>query len=200
MSELFDSVFNYVDAYAVCDDGSTDNTIRILGSWQEYCTKPFKFTSISHTGLPETVKHKALQLVDTEWVLMLDCDERLSSETLSNIRTFIHQSYPIDYVYFRQHEIIDGRHVRTFQKCKLFKKASVQFPLNNIHADDQFTGNGTYMDNWVVEHRKTTQKQIQREKEYLSTYNKLFEEGHIDSGRREWLRNLHHYIKEEPHG
>jgi len=196
LPDLLEAVYPYVDAYAICDDESTDNTLVILGIWHEYSNKPFNFKIIPHTGLPETVKNEALSLVDTDWVLMLDCDERIEEDGLKRIKEWLdsEESKNIDYVYFRQLEAIDNQIVREFQKCKLFRKEAIRFPLANIHADDQFVGNGTYY-GWGVLHRKSSDKQKLREQEYLVTYKKLLDDGKIDVGRYTWLRNLHHFIK-----
>jgi glycosyltransferase involved in cell wall biosynthesis len=199
INDLLKSIHPYVDVIRVVDDGSTDRTGHILGYW--HFIDNFEFKTIPHTGLPETVKNEALQMVpkETDWVLMLDADERLDKDTLRSIRDWcLNDSQGTDYVYFRQLEIIDGQQVREYQKCKLFRPDAIRFPLNNIHADDQFVGNGTYHGGWTVYHRKTTDKQIQREIEYLSTYKRLLEEGKIDEGRYQWLINLHHYVR--PHG
>jgi len=189
---LLDHVRDYVDYCYVVDDGSTDGTARLLGEWEEW-EENLLYKVINHTGLPETVKNEALKLVpDGSWVLMLDADERFQTK-LSEIIRWVKSpaSEEIDYVYFRQLEIIDGNHVRTFQKCKLFRKESITFS-DGIHADDVFIGEGAYYD-WEVIHRKSSNKQRQREREYLETYKKLLDEGKIDNGRYEWLRNLHHY-------
>lgn len=199
IEDLLRSVHPFVDAIRVVDDGSTDSTGRILANW--YFIDDFDFKTIPHTGLPETVKHEALHMVppETDWVLMLDADERLSEETLAEVRHFADENpHSTDYVYFRQLEIIDGTVVREFQKAKLFRPDKILFPLNNIHADDQFLGNGVYNASWTVKHRKTTDKQIQREIEYLATYKRLLDEGKIDEGRYNWLVNLHHFVR--PHG
>lgn len=195
---LLTHVFDYVDGYRIVDDGSTDSTVAYLeGAFYSPWTDPypdFQYKTIPHTGLPETVKQMAVDWVpDGAWVLMLDADERLRPETLIEIKKFTSNPTDLDYVYFQQLEIIDGQHVRTFQKCKLFRKEAVSFPLDNIHADDQFTGNGEYKPDWVVFHRKTSDKQRLREKEYLGTYRKLLDDGKIDKGRYEWLIGLHHY-------
>lgn len=201
IDDLLFSINPHVDAIRVCDDGSTDLTPLKLESWRVR-NPNFNYKIIEHTGLPETVKNEALQMVPTgtDWVLMLDCDERLSEDTLKDIVTWTQSGYATDfsYIYFRQIEIIDGEPVREFQKAKLFRPKSIQFPLNNIHADDQFSGQGTYRGDWIVSHRKSTTKQIVRESEYLATYKKLLVEGKIDEGRYNWLVNLHHYVK--PHG
>ena len=196
--DLINSVWPIVDGYRIVDDSSTDGTSEILKMLAHDSLYDYKFKTIPHTGLPETVKNEAKEMVpDGAWILMLDADERLTPETILSIQDFFDtaEDDDWDYIYFNQMEIIDNKHVRTFQKCKLFRKENVQFPLNNIHADDQFTGRGTYRDDWVVHHRKSSTKQIKREIEYLDTYKKLLDEGKIDQGRFDWLRNLHHYVK-----
>lgn len=190
--DLLAHVQDYVDRLYVCDDGSTDATARLLGEWDAW-EKNLTYKVINHTGLPETVKNEALQMVPNgSWVLMLDADERFQTK-LSEIIQWVASpaSETVDYVYFNQYEVIDGIHVRTFQKCKLFRKESITFSTG-IHEDDRFTGNGDFF-KWEVVHRKSSDKQKQREREYLETYKKLLNEGKIDEGRYEWLRNLHHY-------
>lgn len=204
IADLIYHVQPYVDDIVIVDDESTDDTVLILDSFwtngADEFNPNFYYATVPHTGLPETVKAAALKLLkpDTKWVLMLDADERFVTP-LSEIVEWVKSpaSEAFDYIYFDQHEIIDGEHVRTYQKSKLFRKESIEFPLNNIHADDRFTGRGGYF-GWVVAHRKGSYKQIQRETEYLATYRKLLDEGKIDEGRYNWLVNLHHYVK--PHG
>lgn len=208
--DLLDHVKDYVYSMWIADDGSTDKTLELLKAYA-FSTfedgfsdggppvKTVKILELQHIGLPETVKHLAKEQVpDGSWILMLDADERLHPDTLAAIKkfTFSAEGLNWDYVYFNQLEIIDGVHVRTFQKCKLFRKEAISFPLNNIHADDQFDGRGTYKEDWLVFHRKTSDKQKQREREYLKTYKDLLDEGHIDEGRFNWLKGLHHYEKE----
>jgi glycosyltransferase involved in cell wall biosynthesis len=199
VEDLINHVYSYVDGIRLVDDGSTDGTYeRVLEYIEEQELENVEIKQIEHTGLPETVKNEALQLVPDGWVLMLDADERFAPSVLPTIFSWLNSplnTITYSYVYFNQMEIIDGAHVRTFQKSKLFKKDAVTFS-KGIHEDDVFTGEGLYRPDWVVYHRKGSNKQIQREKEYLETYKKLLEDGRIDEGRYNWLVNLHHYVKE----
>lgn len=201
LPDLIEHVAGHVDSICFADDGSTDETDTILHDYaQWYGEHNFDFRSISllHIGLPETVKNEALRLVidgDSGWVLMLDADERFAEGVLDRVVDWLLTSESINYThaYFQKLEIIDGRHVRTFQKSHLFRKGAIRFSTG-IHEDDQFTGNGIYKEDWIVLHRKTSDKQKQREREYLDTYDRLYEQGKIDEGRLHWLRGLHHYI------
>ncbi len=203
IADLIYHVQPYVDDIVIVDDESTDDTLKILDAFWTNGVEfndNFYYGMVPHTGLPETVKAAALKLVkpDTDWVLMLDADERFITplpEIIEWIKSPASEAF--DYVYFDQFEIIDGVHVRTFQKCKLFRRGAINFPLNDIHKDDELLGEGTFL-GWKVAHRKGSYKQIHRETEYLATYKKLLDEGKIDEGRYQWLVNLHHYVK--PHG
>ncbi len=197
--DLLEHVEPYVDGIYLADDGSTDNTKLLLLTYPRDIER-ITFTTMEHTGLPETVKNEALKMVpDDSWVLMLDADERFAPGVLDQLAAwyrFVDKQYNQDnitHVYFRQVEIIDGQPVREFQKSKLFKKDSIIFSTG-IHEDDRFLGEGLYKPEWLVYHRKTSQKQRLREMEYLETYDKLLQEGKIDEGRRQWLRGLHHYV------
>ena len=200
---LLNHVYPYVDGIYIVDDGSTDSTPEYLRSIED--NPKIHWKQIEHVGLPETVKNLALQMVpDGSWVLMLDADERFADGVLDRLQLWLddstlppfmrdqQESWKVSHVYFQQLELLEGQHVRTFQKSKLFKKEAIRFSTG-IHEDDQFDGDGVYKSNWVVYHRKSWDKQKQREAEYLETYDKLFEEGKIDEGRRQWLRGLHYF-------
>jgi glycosyltransferase involved in cell wall biosynthesis len=193
IDDLVAHVEPYVDGLYFCDDGSTDLTMVLLQTHPHI--DKFSLAILPHTGLPETVKNEALKMVpDGSWVIMLDADERFKTP-LSEIVEWIKSpaSEEVDYIYFDQYEIIDGKHVRTFQKCKVFRKESITFSTG-IHEDDRFEGRGAYF-GWLVYHRKSTYKQILREEQYIETYKKLLAEGKIDEGRYKWLVGLHHYVK-----
>lgn len=197
IGDLINHVHPYVDSMYFADDGSKDQTLPIIAGGRNAMGFPIDYASLRHTGLPETVKSKALGLVPNgSWVLMLDADERFAPGVLDEIKEWLEtpEAEDVTHVYFTQVEIIDGVPVRHFQKSKLFRKAAVSFS-EGIHEDDQFTGPGIYKEDWIVLHRKSSDKQKMREKEYLETYKKLLLDGKIDTGRYHWLRNLHHYEK-----
>ena len=193
IDSLLNHVYAYVDGLYIVDDQSTDSTAQYLQSIED--NPKIHWKQIDHTGLPETVKNEALQMVpDGSWVLMLDADERFSGGVLNEVVYALDkpETGRYSHFYFQQLEIIDGQHVRTFQKSKLFKKEAIRFSTG-IHEDDQFEGEGLYIPDWIVYHRKSWDKQKTREAEYLKTYDRLFEEGKIDEGRRQWLRGLHYF-------
>lgn len=193
IESLLNHVNPYVDAYAFVDDGSTDNT------WKEvfrHCDKIPSFETIEHTGLPETVKARALEYVHPDsWVIMLDADERFGDGVLPKITNFINSknSEGITHVWFTLQEFIDGQHTRTFQKCRLFRASAANFSTR-VHEDDTFTGNGAFF-GWTVLHNKSKEKQVQREKEYLETYQRLVSEGKITQERADEMKSFHYFVR-----
>lgn len=202
IDDLIKHVWNYVDAVHIVDDVSTDDTTHQLNAW--YWADELKFDwhqMDQHTGLPEVVKAKALEMCEPDsWVVMLDADERFADGVLEQVTAFIKSpsAEEISHIYFSEPEFIDGNHTRTFLKCRAFKKSAVKFSTE-VHRDDQFTGKGLSREDWVVIHRKSRNKQIARELEYLETYRKLVKEGKITQERMNEMMGFHYFIK-VPHG
>ena len=199
LRDLIEHVAPYVDHLNFVDDGSSDRTSDILEEYRQGPNWHVNYAYIRHTGLCEVARIEALKMcADDSWVLMCDADERF--EDLRAIKDWVdsEESKKYTHVWFRQKEYLDGNHTRTYGKVKLFRKNAVHLsPI--IHSDPSFDGEGTNLE-WVVNHRKTSVKQVMREKEYLSTYNKLLEDGLIDQGQKDWFLSMHYYVRQEPHG
>lgn len=198
LTGLIEHVLPYVDKLIFIDDGSRDLTPEILKYWSDVNSK-IEYEIIEHTGMCELARIKALEKVDAgSWVIMLDADERFDEGVLPQIVEYIYSTGLPEksHIYFDQLEFIDGIHLRTFQKAKVFLKESITLP-EMIHGDPQFTGDPVSF-KWIVIHRKSKNKQITREVEYLATYKRLLNEGKIDQGKYEWFCNLHYYVV--PHG
>jgi len=199
--DLLNSVSQVADFFVVSDDGSTDKTVELAENWGASVLK------FEHTGLPETIKARGVDFIknmfktDT-WILMLDADERIDQATQDKIVTFIRRDAEnISHVWFNLVEFIDGVQTRAFLKCRLFRAGAARFS-ESVHEDDLFEGQGASF-GWVVIHRKTKEKQVLREKEYIQTYAKLLNEGKVT---QEWVDRcvgFHYFVKEVglvPHG
>lgn len=200
VESLLNHVKYQVDRMVIVDDGSTDNTPFLVGLNAPNHLELI-YERIPHTGLPETVKAKALEHVNPEsWVIMLDADERFGALVLPAIQTFISskeyngvKTKDITHVWFTLQEYIDDQLTRTFQKCRLFRASAAHFSTR-VHEDDTFTGQGAFF-GWTVIHKKSREKQIRRETEYLATYQKLLEEGKITKDRLRNMVDMHYFIK-----
>lgn len=198
---LLNHIAPYVDGIYLVDDGSTDSTRNLVMDWFYVPDlKPYlDFSTILHTGRPETVKQAALEKVpDGDWVVMLDADERFPDATFPQIREFLDSetSQFYTHVWFNLEEYIDGVFTKGFAKCRLFRKEAVTFS-SGIHQSDQFSGQGASF-NWRVIHRKSSEKQIRRETEYLSTYHEMLAKGEITNEDFSWLISNHYFVR--PHG
>lgn len=202
--DLVAHVYPYVDRIHIVDDVSTDNTTFLLGDiwWADNISSVDKFDwhqMDEHTGLCEVVRIKALEMCeDDSWVIMLDADERFAPGVLEAIVAFC-KAPPegVTHVYFSQHEYIDGRKVAEFAKVKLFKKSAAHLP-EIIHRDPTFDGEPTNFGGVVI-HRKTSQKQVMRELQYLHTYDKLLDAGKVTQGDVDWFKSMHHFVRDR-HG
>jgi len=208
VGELIDHVFPYIYRANIVDDGSTDSTVSVLSryanDYDESMTpvEPYlHFKSIEHTGLPESVKREALKMCDPDsWVIMLDADERFAPGVLDQIQEFVDSPMAdsIDYVWFILDEYIDDEYAgRTFLKCRLFRAWAAHFASSlqgGIHVPDWFDGKGENF-GWRVLHKKTKEKQIMREKEYIETYKKLVDEGLMRESKMWELRSMHYFVK-----
>ena len=204
LGSLIQHIKPYVDKIHFVNDGSTDDTLHWLRQWayilDDGSTCPLDYKTIEHTGLPETVKAKALSMCQPDsWVIMLDADERFAVGTLEQIVKFINseESKDVTHVWFTLFEYIDGIQTKVFQKCRLFRAYAAHFS-ERVHEDDLFDGSGANFD-WIVIHRKSSSKQVARELEYLETYRKLLDTGAINQDRVNDLVSNHYFVK-VPHG
>jgi glycosyltransferase involved in cell wall biosynthesis len=206
INDLLEHVCDYVDRINVVDDVSTDRTPLILDEWWHKSNRASHDWDIftwhqmeEHTGLCEVVRIKALEMCDDDsWVLMLDADERFAPGVLERVVEFC-KAPPegVTHVYFSQHEYIDGVKVAEFAKVKLFKKSAGAFS-EIIHRDPSFVGEATNFGGVVI-HRKSSQKQVMRELQYLDTYDKLLDAGKVTQGDVDWFKGMHHFVRDR-HG
>ncbi len=83
LKDCLESVKNVVDEVVVVDTGSIDNTINIAS---EFNAKVFSFEWINDFS---AARNFALSKCSGDWILYLDADERLSPESIDEIKSFI---------------------------------------------------------------------------------------------------------------
>lgn len=188
--DLLQSVRPYVDTIIVSDDGSEDNTVAIAsdtGMVDVMVTGP-------HLASCEETRIRGFQFVQEDWVLILDADERIMWDDLEKIREFVDSDPPYTHVYFAQDEVMDNTLVRTFAKIKLARRDAITLPVG-IHDDITCTGEPTNIGVRVL-HRKTSTKQVMREREYVQAYERKIEEGKMTRERAEQVKGWHYFVRE----
>lgn len=83
LRDCLESVKNVVDEIVLVDTGSTDNTIAIA---REYGAKIFHFKWINDFS---AARNFALSKSKGEWILYLDADERLSQDSLEELKKIV---------------------------------------------------------------------------------------------------------------
>ena len=203
--DLLSSVRPYVDTIVVSDDGSTDSTLDlVIGS---------RLADIvvmgPHVASCEETSLSGLQRVTEDWTLILDADERIDAEGLARIRDWVDldthiitasgvmepSAFSTEYthLYFSQDEYIDGNLTRSFAKIKLVRTKMLHLPVT-IHGDIACDGEPINL-GIKVNHRKTSQKQIMREMEYLEAYEQKIKEGKMTRDHADWATGFHYYVR-----
>lgn len=130
IEDTFQSVQGLVSDSIIVDDESTDNTLLIAGKYKA------KIFSYHGKNLGDQRKY-GLKKVDTEWVLMLDSDEKLSSDLQQEINHTLNRSTPYDGYsipyqnHFLGHPINYGG--ENYSMIRLFKKDKSQINSALVH-------------------------------------------------------------------
>lgn len=190
---LLESVRPYVDEVVVSDDGSTDNTVALV----EASGLADKIVKGPHLASCEETRIRGLEQMDSDWVLILDADERIPEENLKLLTKDLFESLEVEgvtHVYFTQDEYIDGRQTRSFQKVKLAQKDKLVLP-EIIHGDISVEGHPANLGFKVI-HRKSSNKQVMREQQYIEAYKRKVAEGKMSQEWADKVRQWHYFVKE----
>ncbi len=106
LRELLPLVLPYVDEVVVgVDDSSTDDTLSVA---LELCDKPGAVIVFPHDEFACKAHNRVQALVNSEWTLMLDADERPNEELLEWIRNNL-DSIRTDAVLIQRENLIEGQ-------------------------------------------------------------------------------------------
>lgn len=188
--DLLQSVRPYVDTIIVSDDGSTDlTTHRALDSGLVDV-----LVMGPHLASCEETRLRGFKRVKEAWVLILDADERIESAGMQAIRDFVDRGGDeATHMYFSQKEYIDGVLMRDFAKIKLARTCYINLPVG-IHDDISCAGEPVNIGIEVI-HRKSWSKQILRETEYISAYERKISEGKMTRQRADQVAGWHYVVK-----
>jgi glycosyltransferase involved in cell wall biosynthesis len=189
--DLLESVRPYVDTIVVSDDGSTDSTV----DWAVNSGEVDVLVMGPHLASCEETRIRGFKRIVEDWVLILDADERIDPTGLQMIYDRIQHAAEegFTHIYFAQDEYIDGQHMHTFSKIKAARTDSIHLPVG-IHDDISCIGDSVNLGIRVI-HRKTLNKQIQREHEYIEAYKRKIKEGKMTEQRAAEVTGWHYVVK-----
>lgn len=189
--DLLQSVAPYVDQVVVSDDGSTDRTVEIA----EASGLVDVIVLSEHSASCEETRQRGFRFVTGDWLLFLDADERIDPQGMEILRKSIPdlERDGVTHVYFSQDEVIDNRLLQTFAKIKMARTDSIHFPTG-IHDEVRCDGEPVNLEVRVL-HRKTTEKQVMRERQYLEAYERKIAEGKMTRQRATEVSGWHHFVR-----
>jgi GT2 family glycosyltransferase/glycosyltransferase involved in cell wall biosynthesis len=135
LNRTLKGIFGLPCKVLIVDDFSSDNTTKIA--------RGFKYKIESHRADGfELQRTYALNLINTEWVLILDSDEVLKKINIDEIKIAIKKNeYDGFYLFFRNHLFGNKlTHGELHRKLVLFKIDKLNFVKTNIHEQCQVEG------------------------------------------------------------
>lgn len=144
----------FCDRILVLDTGSTDQTVQIAES---HGAKVVHFAHESFAKL----RDKAASLVETDWLLYVDADERLTPALAKEILLHIEQSQ-FEAMSFYRHNICYGQHLQhgNWEKdvvTRVFKRENLLAWSGDIHESPVFKGKAVTLQHKLIHltHRNT---------------------------------------------
>jgi glycosyltransferase involved in cell wall biosynthesis len=137
--EWLDRVSTYADAIIALDDGSTDSTRSVLEKHPcvtRVLTNPPRDTYAGWDDLRNRQRLVHAALADeSQWLLFLDADERLSDDDARALREFLAVEAQAGYAYgFEVFRMVDDDHhfdPRAYWVFRLFSAADAETPLGS---------------------------------------------------------------------
>lgn len=138
---------DFADEIIVLDQGSIDGS-------QEEAAKLGAKVLKNFTGQFDSDRNILLNSAKNEWVLFVDCDERLGEEVIKEIRQIVKGDKKGAY-YFPRKNIILGKWLRhggwwPDYVPRLFDKGSIKKWRGEVHEGPQVVGNKIYCKNPII--------------------------------------------------
>jgi glycosyltransferase involved in cell wall biosynthesis len=150
----------------VVDSGSTDHTLDIAKRYTgKVVGNPFE-------GFAKQRKWAVTKLpVANQWIIFVDCDERITPELAAEIKTKMEKNPEADgyYIHFKQYFF--GRLLKhgetSFYNMRLVKKDKIFMEDNDIHENIQVNGKTEFLKNSIIHiSRETIGEAIEKVNSY----------------------------------
>ncbi|MBN1821793.1 MAG: glycosyltransferase family 2 protein [Prolixibacteraceae bacterium] len=139
---------SFADEILVIDSLSTDNTVQIAGKAGAKVVQ-YRFDNFS------AQKNRAIDLVQNEWIILLDADERISPE-LQNEIIQIFKSKPVhDAYWFYRKNYFLGKEVnysgwQNDKVIRLIKKDTCRYNNKPVHEEIETSGTTGLLKNKLI--------------------------------------------------
>jgi len=133
-----ESVRGLADEVVVVDSGSTDSTATIA---QELGATVIPATNKLMLNINKNV---AIEHARHDWVLLLDPDERVSSELAAELRTIAEGDVRFDGMWLSRRDRELGRWLSGTPQLRFFRNGRAQFPCLHIHEMVELHGTAGY--------------------------------------------------------
>ncbi len=140
IADLLKNIAGLADEIVVVDMESRDRTVEIARTFTD------RIFSFPHAGIVEPARQFAIDKATSEWVFVIDADERISPELASSLRGVIGEPGNVDVFYVPRRNQIVGRWLQgtgwgtdVEKHPRLFKKGSLEWPAR-VHAQPKILG------------------------------------------------------------
>lgn len=143
----------FADEIVVVDSGSTDMTCAIAR------TKGARVSYKSWEGY-SLQKQSSVDLLTTDWILVLDADEEITSECRDEIKNLLKSEIVANGFIIPRYHVFMGRILRHGRgvdaPVRLFKKHFGRFDGKNIHEQIKITGETGQLQHGLIHHSSPT--------------------------------------------
>ncbi len=160
ISECIESAHQLTSNITIIDLESRDKSIELAEK------EGAKVVSHPFTRYVETVREFGIELGNTEWLTILDADERITKELADEIRTsitsdeFTHYKIPRKEYFARKTWLQYGGWWPNYLTGRLFKKNAFKQWPKNIHSSPLIDGNEGYLKSALLHYSKNDYQQI----------------------------------------
>lgn len=145
IKDLLDHIINWADEVVVVDGNSTDNTPEIVKGYK----KVKLITTDNHPNF-HINKNKAIDSCTSDWILQLDCDERLTPKLKKEIKSIINSKQPANGYwiprsnYFLGSFLTKGGQYPDYT-IRLYQRGSGRLPAKSVHEQARVSGKTDYL-------------------------------------------------------